>query len=219
MSKDDISPDGPRPKGRWLPAAVAAVFGLVLGGGAYAWRASQQAQPAVASQTGRPDIGGAFQLVDQNGRPVDQSLLQGKWTAVFFGFTYCPDVCPATLQTLEAATQNLGPAARDFQVVFISVDPARDTPQALKEYTASFAIPGGMHALTGTPQQVDAAAKAWRAYYRKRGEGADYTVDHFTSIYLMDPRGRFARLVPHGSTPQKIAGEVKAAMAEGPDRA
>ena len=199
--------------------AIAAVVGLALGAGAYAWQASRQQQPAVASQSGRPDIGGAFQLVDQNGRPVDQSLLQGKWSAVFFGFTYCPDVCPATLQTLEAASSALGPAAEEMQVVFISVDPERDTPQALKEYVASFDIPGGMHALTGTPQQVDAAARAWRAYYRKRGEGADYTVDHFTSIYLMDPRGRFSRLVPHGSTPQKIAGEVKAAMAEGPDRA
>ena len=199
--------------------ALAAVVGLALGAGAYALKAGQQTQPAVASQTGRPDIGGDFQLVDQNGRPVDQSLLQGKWTAVFFGFTYCPDVCPATLQTLEAASEALGPAGRDMQVVFISVDPQRDTPQALKDYTSNFTIPGGMHALTGTPEQVDAAAKAWRAYYRKRGEGADYTVDHFTSIYLMDPRGRFSRLIAHGRTPQQTAGEIKAAMAEGPDRA
>ena len=138
---------------------------------------------------------------------------------MFFGFTYCPDVCPATLQTLEAAAADLGRDAEELQVVFISVDPARDTPAALKEYTANFQMPGGLHALTGTPQQVDAAAKAWRAYYRKRGEGPDYTVDHFTSIYLMDPQGRFSRLVPHGLTPQQMAGEIQAAMAEGPDRA
>ena len=200
--------------------AVAALLGLVLGAGAYAWQAGRTGrEPVFAEQQGAPEIGGAFQLVDQAGRPVDESVLRGKWTAVFFGFTYCPDVCPATLQTLQAATERLGPAADDVQVLFISVDPERDTPEALREYTASFQFPGGMRALTGTPEQVRDAAKAWKAYYRKRGEGPDYTVDHFTSIYLMDPRGRFARLVPHGMTPQQVAGEIKAAMAQGPDRA
>ena len=199
--------------------AIAALLGLVLGAGAYAWQASRPGERIMASDDGRPDIGGAFRLVDQNGQAVDERLLRGKWTAVFFGFTYCPDFCPATLQTLEAATAALGRDAGDLQVVFISVDPERDTPAALKDYTANFDIPGGMHALTGTPEQVDAAAKAWRAYYRRKGEGPDYTVDHFTSIYLMDPRGRFARLVPHGLTPQQTAGEIKAAMAQGPDRA
>ena len=200
--------------------AVAALVGLLLGAGAYAWQARQAArEPAVASNTGGASIGGPFQLVDQTGAPVDESVLKGKWTAVFFGFTYCPDVCPATLQTLQAATERLGPAADDVQVLFISVDPERDTPEALRDYTASFEFPGGMKALTGTPEQVRDAAKAWKAYYRKRGEGADYTVDHFTSIYLMDPQGRFSRLVPHGLTPQQVAGEIKAAMAQGPNRA
>ena len=200
--------------------AVAALLGLLLGAGAYAWQARQAArEPAFAAGASRPDLGGAFQLVDQEGRPTDESVLKGKWTAVFFGFTYCPDVCPATLQTLQAATERLGPAADDVQVVFISVDPERDTPAVLRDYTASFQFPGGLRALTGSPAQIRDAAKAWKAYYRKRGEGADYTVDHFTSIYLMDPRGRFSRLVPHGLTPQQVAGEIKAAMAQGPARA
>lgn len=200
--------------------AIAALAGLVLGAGAYAWQARQAGrEPVFAGRTAGPEIGGAFQLVDQAGRPVDEKVLKGKWTAVFFGFTSCPDVCPATLQTLQEATERLGPAADGLQVLFISVDPERDTPEALRDYTASFEFPGGFRALTGSPEQVRGAAKAWKAYYRKRGEGPDYTVDHFTSIYLMDPQGRFARLVPHGMTPQQVAGEVQAAMAQGPDRA
>ena len=192
----------------------------MLGAGAYAWQSGRAAQePPASVAAGGADIGGDFRLVDQGGRAVDQELLKGKWTAVFFGFTSCPDVCPATLQNLQAASERLGPAAKDLQVVFISVDPERDTPEALKSYTASFDFPGGMRALTGTPEQVRDAAKAWKAYYRKQGEGPDYTVDHFTSIYLMDPRGRFSRLLPHGLTPQQMAGEIQAAMAQGPSRA
>jgi protein SCO1/2 len=219
MSENDVSRDQPPPKGRWLPVTVAAMLGLVLGAGAYAWRTHGASDPAPAASSGQPAIGGPFQLIDQNGRAVDEQLLRGKWTAVFFGFTYCPDVCPATLQTLEAATGRLGTAADDLQVVLISVDPERDTPEALKSYVSGFRFPGGLHALTGTPDQVRAAARAWRAYYRKSGEGPDYTVDHFTSIYLMDPEGRFSRLVGHGLDPQQTAAQIRAAMAERPSRA
>jgi protein SCO1/2 len=81
-------------------------------------------------------IGGPFQLVDQDGRTVNQGVLNGKWSAVFFGYTYCPDVCPTTLQTLAQAKVALGAAARDLQVVFVSVDPDRDTPAQMKAYLA-----------------------------------------------------------------------------------
>ena len=192
---------------------LAAVAGLAIGGGAYLWRAQQAGpQGAPMELTGAPQIGGAFQLVDEQGRTVDQSLLRGKWTAVFFGYTYCPDFCPATLQTLQAATAELGAPARDLQVVFISVDPARDTPEALRSYLASFEFPGGVHGLTGSPEQLETAAKAWRAYYRKRGDGPDYVMDHVTTIYLMNPQGRFDRPLSHSLDPKQMAGQISAAM-------
>jgi protein SCO1/2 len=187
------------------------VAGVGLGGGAYLWRSSQDRPQAEALST-QSGIGGPFQLVDQDGRPVDEGLLQGKWSAVFFGYTYCPDFCPATLQQLQAATAELGPRAQELQVVFVSVDPERDTPEMLKSYLDGFRFPGGVRGLTGAPEQVDAAAKAWRAFYRKNGDGDDYMVDHFTGVYLMDPQGRFSTVLTHGMTPDETARRIRAAM-------
>jgi len=161
--------------------------------------------------TGRADIGGPFTLTDQDGRRVDQTLLNGKWTVVFFGFTYCPDVCPTTLQALAAAKQQLGARAKDLQVVFITIDPERDTPQALKAYLANAGLPEAI-GLTGTPAEIDAAAKAYRIYYAKRGEGSDYTMDHSTAAYLMNPEGEFSRAVPYGMSPSQKAQVIRDAM-------
>jgi len=213
MSADDLGPKRRAPKGRLLALGFAAVLGLGVGGGAYLWRVRDAAStPGGLAAIGRPQIGGDFQLVDERGRAADQRLLRGKWSAVFFGYTYCPDFCPATLQTLQAATEQLGPRAEDLQVLFISVDPARDTPEALRSYLAGFDFPGGVHGLTGTPAQLDTAAKAWRAYYQKRGDGPDYVMDHVTTIYLMDPQGRFDRPLSHSLDPKQMAGQISAAM-------
>jgi protein SCO1/2 len=160
-------------------------------------------------------VGGPFQMVDQTGRKVDQSLLKGKWSAVFFGFTYCPDACPTTMFALGQAEKLLGPKAQDFQTVFISVDPARDTPKQLAEFLATDAFPKQVIGLTGTPADVGGVTKAYHVYYQKAGEGAAYTVDHSTMTYLMNPKGRFACVIPYGATPQQIAAKVQAAMAQG----
>ena len=101
-------------------------------------------QPGEVITAGQADVGGPFQLVDQQGRPVDESLLQGRWSLVFFGFTYCPDFCPTTLQALDATKQQLGDRADDLQIVFISIDPERDTPQMLKDYLSSDGFPEGV---------------------------------------------------------------------------
>ena len=159
-------------------------------------------------------VGGPFQLVDQDGRRVDQTLLKGKWTAVFFGFTYCPDVCPTTLQTLGAASNLLGARAKDLQIVFVSVDPGRDSPKALKAYLASPGFPKGVIGLTGTPQQVADTAKAYRVYFAKEGEGEAYLVNHTSLIYLMNPEGRFARVLAYGLTPDETTNQIRQAMAE-----
>lgn len=191
---------------RHVPILIAAcVVGLIFLG-AVAWKTGVFDRPPQAA------VGGPFQLVDQNGKPTDESVLKGKWTVVFFGFTYCPDVCPTTMQALGAAQQQLGPKADQMQVVFMSLDPARDTPAQLKTYLGSDIFPKGTIGLTGTPEQVAAAAKAYRVYYKKNGEGADYLVDHSTAAYLMDPKGRFDRVIPYGISPEEIARQISDAM-------
>lgn len=190
---------------RSLILIAACLVGLVLLG-AIAWTTG------AFEDRGQPSVGGPFELVDQNGAPADEAILKGKWSAVFFGFTYCPDVCPTTMQAMALAQDRLGPKAKDFQVVFITVDPARDTPAQLKTYLSNEGFPKGIIGLTGSAEQVDAAAKAYRAYYAKNGEGPDYLMDHFSGAYLMDPKGRFDRILPHGISPEELARQISEAM-------
>ena len=172
-------------------------------------------QPGEVVSTGQADVGGPFQLVDQDGRPVDQSMLEGKWSLVFFGFTYCPDFCPTTLAALEATKQRLGDKAKNLQIIFISVDPERDTPQALKDYLSSEGFPEGVIGLTGTPAQVRAAADAYKAFYQKVGEGEDYTMNHSLTVYLMGPDGQFRTAVAEELGPERSASVIERAMARG----
>ncbi len=157
-------------------------------------------------------VGGPFQLVDTSGKPVDQSVLKGKWSAVYFGYTYCPDVCPTTLTTLGGAIDRMGPRAKDFQVVFITVDPHRDTPAQLKNYLSSAEFPRGVIGLTGSDAQVAKVAQAYKVYYQKAGAGAAYTVDHSSAIYLMDPKGQFDTVIPYGLTPDQAKDSIVKAM-------
>jgi protein SCO1/2 len=172
-------------------------------------------QPGQVISTGQADVGGPFQLVDHDGRPVDQTMLEGKWSLVFFGFTYCPDFCPTTLAALDATKQRLGDKGRDLQIVFVSVDPERDTPQALKDYLSSDGFPEGVIGLTGTPEQVKAAAGAYKAFYQKVGEGEDYTMNHSLTVYLMGPDGQFRTAVAEELGPEKSAEVIERAMARG----
>jgi protein SCO1 len=160
-------------------------------------------------------VGGPFQLKDQSGRTVDQDVLKGKWSVVFFGFTHCPDICPTTLFELGEVEPLLGRKAKDFQTVFITVDPARDTVEQVKAYVANPAFPKRIWGLTGTQGQVDAAAKAYRTYY-KVGEGEDYQVQHAAYSYLMDPKGQFVCPLAYELTPQQTAQKVLGAMKAGP---
>lgn len=170
---------------------------------------------ATVASTGQPQIGGAFQLVNQDGQAVDQTMLTGKWSLVFFGFTYCPDYCPTTLTALEATKRQLGDKAKDLQIVFISIDPERDTPQALKDYLSTDGFPQGVVGLTGTPEQVKAAADAYRAYYQKVGEGEGYTMNHSLTVYLMGPDGKFRSAIAHDLGPERAAQIIDRTMARG----
>lgn len=176
-------------------------------------RAQGASQPV--SSTGQPRVGGPFQLVDQDGRAVDQTLLNGKWSLVFFGFTYCPDFCPTTLTSLKATRDRLGARGKEVQVVFISVDPDRDTPKMLKDYLASDGFPAGAIGLTGTPVQVRAAADVYRAYYEKVGTGPDYSMNHSLTVYLMGPDGKFRTAIAHDLGPDRSAQVIASAMTKG----
>ncbi len=157
-------------------------------------------------------VGGPFTLIDTSGATVDQDVLKGKWSVVFFGFTHCPDICPTTLFELAQVEPLLGTSAKDFQSVFISVDPARDTVAQVKAYLDNPSFPKRLIGLTGSPAQVDAAAKAYRVYYAKFGEGADYQVSHAAYSYLINPKGGFACVLAYELTPEQTAAKVKAAM-------
>lgn len=164
-------------------------------------------------------VGGPFQLVDTSGQTVNQDILKGKWSVVFFGFTHCPDICPTTLFELAQVEPMLGADVNRFQAVFISVDPARDTVAQVKAYVANDAFPKHIVGLTGSAAQVDAAAKAYRVYYQKVGEGEDYTVNHAAYSYLMNPKGRFTCVLPYDLTPEQTAAKIKAAMQQGDNAA
>ena len=196
-----------------VAAALAAVTVIVVQR-ADAGRAAYGTGAEIAS-TGQPKLGGPFQLVDQDGRTVDQSLLEGKWSLVFFGFTYCPDYCPTTLTMLEATKRRLGDRADDLQIVFITVDPERDSSQALKDYLSSDGFPEGVIGLTGTPQQIADVARAYGAPYEKVGEGEGYTMNHGLTIYLMGPDGRFRAPLGHGLGPERAAQVIERVMARG----
>lgn len=200
-------------KRSWIIIALVAVIGLAVGVAVF-WREGGS-QAGVAGSSGQAKVGGPFELVNQDGQPVDESLLKGKWSVVFFGFTYCPDICPSTLQAVAVAEEQLGPQADDLQTVFISVDPERDTPEQLKTYLSLDAFPDKVIGLTGTTEQVEKAAKAYYVYYRKNGEGPDYSVDHSTAAYLMDPEGRFNRVLAYGLPPEEMARLIREAMQQG----
>ena len=173
------------------------------------------AQSGEVVSLGTADIGGPFELVNQDGQAVDESILNGKWSLVFFGFTYCPDYCPTTLNGLAATQAQLGDEAKDLQILFVSIDPERDTPAAMKTYLSLDGYPKGVIGLTGTPAQVKTAADAYRVVYQKVGAGEDYTMNHSTLVYLMGPDGKFRVPLQHDLGPERTAQIIRQTMARG----
>jgi protein SCO1/2 len=200
-----------------LFAAACAVIALALGliTMVVVKGREQSAQIAAETGTGQPTVGGPFTLTNQDGQVVDQSILKDKWTLVFFGFTYCPDYCPTTLGVLNAVQERMGDMAKDLQIVFVSIDPERDTPKLLKDYLSSDGFPDGVIGLTGTPEQTAQVAKAYRAFYQKVGEGEGYTMNHSLTVYLMGPDGQFRSAVAHDLGPDKTAKLIERAMERG----
>jgi protein SCO1/2 len=176
---------------------------------AYATYELEANGPAPSAQSSI-QMGGPFHLVDQNGRPVSDHDLLGKPTVMFFGFTYCPDVCPTTLADMTAWLKALGPDAEKFNVVYVTIDPERDTPARLKTYLTAF--DPRIRGLTGTPKAIAQAAHDYNVYYQKvalQGGGGEYTMDHSTLIYLMDAKGHMAELVQYGTPNDQVVASLK----------
>jgi protein SCO1 len=157
---------------------------------------------------GKALIGGSFSLVSTDGKRVTDKDFRGKLMLVFFGYTHCPDVCPTELQNMAQVLDKLGSDANQVAPIFISVDPARDTPQALAAYVKNFSP--RIIGLTGSPDEVASAAKAYRVYFGRGEGGADnYTVDHSVFVYLMDREGNYLTHFMFNSAPETVAGVIK----------
>ena len=189
----------------WLFVALAVVLAALL------WLCAEQ--PAVAPQAAAPvAIGAPFTLTASDGQRFASSSLHGTPYVLFFGFTHCPDVCPTTLARLAKLRTRLGKGDQGFAIVFVSVDPARDTPAEMARYATAFATP--IVALTGSPGEIAAVEKSFGIYVKKVAQaGGDYTVDHTATVLLFDRDGKFtATIAPdEGDGPalaklQRIAG-------------
>ena len=182
--------------------APVAVLAAGAGMGGYILQRRSQARAG--------GIGGPFTLVDGTGATVTDATFSGKWMLVYFGYTHCPDACPTALQDMANALDMLDPAQRKkVAIVFITVDPERDTPTVMKDYVSNFGAP--IAALSGSAEQIAAAAKEYRVYYAKHPtEGGGYDMDHSSVIYVMNPDGDFVANFTHETPPAQIAAKLKA---------
>ncbi len=191
----------------WIAIAIlcVAVSGVV------GWQLVNQYLLGPVRQTGKALVKSEFSLIDHNGQRVTQNDFAGRWQFVFFGFTYCPDVCPTTLAAMGQVIDELGDAAAKVAVLFITVDPKRDTPDVLKEYFT--AIHPNLLGLTGTPGEVEKAARSFRIYYSKveKEDAPDgYFMNHSGFICLMTPAGKYeAVFTEKRNTPAQIAAAIR----------
>ena len=157
----------------------------------------------------REPIGGPFALTDQRGLRRTDADFHGKLTLIYFGFTYCPDICPTDLQAIGLAIDQLGAAGEQVQALFVTLDPERDTPQHLADYTPMFHP--RMIGLSGEASAIREAARAYKVYYAKvsTADGSDYTVDHSAYIYLMDRAGRYLGFFPPGTPPERMVEVIR----------
>lgn len=161
------------------------------------------------------DIGQGWQLTDHHGQPASPARFKGKVSLVFFGFTQCPDICPASLSEVHNALSQLGDDAKDVQVLMVTVDPDRDSPAIMKSYLQAFndGIPTEFLGLTGTPEEIRQAAKTFRAYYAKvPAPDGGYTMDHSASFYLMDKTGKARVLLSNQAGTEAMTHDIKALL-------
>lgn len=152
--------------------------------------------------------GGSYALVDQRGNAVDQSVLVGQPSLLFFGYTHCPDVCPTTMGEMAGWFEALGSDGAQLRAYFVTVDPARDTPEILDGYVSW--VSDRITALTGPQAEIDKIVKAWAAVAeRVDGEDGDYTMNHTASVYLINPQGGFEGTIAYGENQETAVGKIK----------
>lgn len=194
------------------------IAGLTLFLSAPVDAAQKSGAPALPTNAFPLKFGGPFSLVDHEGKARKNTDFPGKFLLVYFGYTYCPDICPTGLQTISTALDELGGDTARIQPLFISVDPKRDRPEILKGYVEHFhpKIVG----LTGSEAQVRAAAKAYRVHRTKvllpDTPKEDYLVNHTSITYLMSPDGEFRTMFPHGTKPEFMAKTLRKYLAQPP---
>ncbi len=179
---------------------------------------TRSGQAGTTVTSGQADIGGAFSLVNQDGERVSEEALIGKPHLIYFGFTYCPDVCPTALQKMGQAQNLLGEQGDDIGYVLISVDPERDTAETLSQYVEANGFPEGLQGYTGTPDEISAVKAAYKVYATKvptPDSAAEYTVDHSDIMYLMGEDGKFVDFFYGRSTPAEMSARVKALLETG----
>ena len=193
-------------RGRLLTVIVAGFLIGALGGAAALVLTTGASDPNVTT-TGKALIGGPFTLVDQHGKAVTDRDFRGRHMLVFFGFTHCPDICPAELQVISESLDGLGPKAEEVVPVFVTLDPERDTPEVMADYVKNFG--SRFVGLTGSPEAIAEAVKAYRVAYSKfKNKDADsdesYSVDHTALVYLMGRDGEYITHFNYGTPAAKM---------------
>jgi protein SCO1/2 len=190
--------------------------GFLVGGLAAFWLSgAPQQNTGEVQSTGKALVGGPFELVNHDGQPVTNQDFRGRLMLVFFGFTHCPDICPTELQTMAVALNQLGKDADKIAPLFITLDPERDTPEQIKSYVQSF--DNRFIGLTGTREQIDKVAKAYRVYHRKakpsdEADASNYTIDHSAFVYLIDGKGEYITHFSFGVPPDKMVEGIRRSL-------
>jgi len=211
-TEEPAKTDSPPQGGLWMriglvaAALVVAVVVIFAGRHYFGWFRAPE-----GTMVATPAVGGPFTLVDQDGRTVTDANFRGKYMLIYFGYTYCPDVCPTSLTEVGQAIDKLGKDADKVVPILITIDPERDRPEHLKEYVRFFHP--RMVGLSGSVAQVAAAAKAYRVYFAKaRAKGAaedEYLMDHTSITYLMGPEGKFLAHFSHGTSADAMADRIR----------
>lgn len=192
---------------RYILWAAIFVLGAFLAYSTMNWTLNKE-QPVA----GRADVGGAFEAVLANGKPITEADLKGKPHVMFFGFTHCPDICPTTLYEAGQWLKELGDDADKLDFYFVTVDPERDTVDALGRYLTGF--DPRIKGITGTPEQIADLSKKWRVFAQKVGEGDDYSVSHTSNTFLMNSRGEFVRTISYGENNDVALQKLRKLLAE-----
>lgn len=194
---------------RYLIIGMIALIGSVFA--AAMWLAPQHLQSNQPTHSGEALIGGAFELTDTKGKPFTEKDLLGKYSLIYFGFTYCPDICPTSLLIIHNALKMIGSSREKIQTIFISVDPERDTPDVMDKYVKNF--DDHLIGLTGSLKQVQVVADAYKVYFSKieqKDSALGYQVDHSGYIFLMGPDGKYITHFPHNVAEQTLTATLRA---------